>query len=78
MTLSALGEHTRAAAALVQLARANAVDDWAFTEWFHGQTGEPRGMRGQSWSAAMFLLAVDGLSQRVSWPRKDWVVAGER
>ncbi|MGE5199859.1 MAG: amylo-alpha-1,6-glucosidase [Rhodospirillaceae bacterium] len=65
LTLAALGERERAAAALVQLARANAAGDWAFTEWFHGQTGEPRGMRGQSWSAAMFLLALDGLDRRV-------------
>ncbi len=65
MTLAALGEHERASAALVQLARANAVDGWAFPEWFHGQTGEARGMRGQSWSAAMLLLALDGLGERV-------------
>ena len=42
---------------LVKLARACALDDWEFAEWLHGRTAAPRGMRGQSWNAAAFLLA---------------------
>jgi glycogen debranching enzyme len=42
---------------LVKLARACALDDWAFAEWLHGRALTPRGMRGQSWNAAAFLLA---------------------
>ncbi len=42
---------------LVKLARVCALDDWAFAEWLHGRTSAPRGMRGQSWNAAVFLLA---------------------
>lgn len=53
------GEQQRAGAELLKLARVNALDDWSFNEWLHGQTLEPRGMRGQSWNAAAFLLALD-------------------
>ena len=51
------GFKREARAELVKLARACALDDWAFAEWLHGRTSAPRGMRGQSWSAAAFLLA---------------------
>ena len=39
----------------------NALDDWRFTEWFHGRTLTPMGMAGQSWNAATFLLALRAL-----------------
>ncbi|GIX28175.1 MAG: hypothetical protein KatS3mg123_2056 [Burkholderiales bacterium] len=65
MALAALGEKARAQAALARLAQANAAGGWAFYEWFHGRTGEPMGMRGQSWSAAAFLLARAALGGRV-------------
>ncbi|HEU4618364.1 MAG TPA: glycoside hydrolase 100 family protein [Gammaproteobacteria bacterium] len=42
---------------LVKLARACELGGWAFTEWLHGKTGKPRGMPGQSWSAAAYLMA---------------------
>ncbi len=42
---------------LVKLAKACAVKNWAFTEWLHGKTLAPRGMPGQSWNAAAFLMA---------------------
>ena len=41
----------------VKLARACSLEDWSFAEWLHGRTYEPRGMRGQSWNAAAFLIA---------------------
>jgi glycogen debranching enzyme len=58
--VAALARHRRlrqARAELVKLARACALDDWAFAEWLHGRTSTPRGMHGQSWNAAAFLLA---------------------
>jgi glycogen debranching enzyme len=51
------GRRAEARRELVKLARACAVEDWSFPEWLHGRTGAPRGMPGQSWSAAGFLLA---------------------
>ena len=51
------GRRHTARAELVKLARACALDDWAFAEWLHGRTAAPRGMRGQSWNAATFLMA---------------------
>jgi glycogen debranching enzyme len=55
--LARCGFKREARTELVKLARACALDDWAFAEWLHGRTSAPRGMRGQSWSAAAFLLA---------------------
>ena len=55
----------RARAALESLARTNAVNHWQFNEWFHGLTGEPMGMPGQSWNAASFLLAAASLEGKV-------------
>lgn len=52
-----VGYRERAEAALVQMARACALRNWSFTEWLHGKTLAPRGMPGQSWNAAAFLLA---------------------
>jgi glycogen debranching enzyme len=47
---------------LVKLARACAVQNWAFAEWLHGKTLGPRGMQGQSWNAAAFLMAEYAVS----------------
>ncbi len=58
--IAALARHGRkrvARAELVKLARACALDEWAFAEWLHGRTSAPRGMEGQSWNAAAFLFA---------------------
>lgn len=55
--LAMLGEHTHARRELAQLAAVNALGDWRFTEWFHGESLAPMGMAGQSWNAAAFLLA---------------------
>jgi glycogen debranching enzyme len=65
MLLAALGDGARARAALAALARANAINRWQFNEWFHGLTGRPMGMPGQSWNAAAFLLAADALEHKI-------------
>ena len=55
--LAADGRRAQAQKDLVGIARSCAVRDWAFTEWLHGKTLAPRGMPGQSWNAAGFLMA---------------------
>jgi hypothetical protein len=65
LALSRQGRAAEAAAALRRVALANQTNGWEFNEWFHGQTGQPQGMVGQSWNAAMLLLAQYGLTQRV-------------
>ncbi len=57
LALARLGLRERAWQELARLADVNALDDWRFTEWLHGQTLAPMGMAGQSWNAATFLLA---------------------
>ena len=51
---------------LVRLARVCALRDWSFTEWLHGKTLAPRGMPGQSWNAAAFLMAEHAVSAHAS------------
>ena len=51
---------------LVRLARVCALRDWSFTEWLHGRTLAPRGMPGQSWNAAAFLMAEHAVSAHAS------------
>jgi glycogen debranching enzyme len=60
--LAADGRREQARRALVGMARSCAVRDWAFTEWLHGKTLAPRGMPGQSWNAAAFLMAESAVS----------------
>lgn len=43
---------------LQRLADLNRGRNWEFNEWFHGKTGQPMGMAGQSWNVAMFLVAA--------------------
>jgi glycogen debranching enzyme len=59
--LASSGRKQRARADLVKMARACALQDWRFTEWLHGRTLAPRGMAGQSWNAAAFLIAESAL-----------------
>jgi len=56
-----MGRRAEALSALEKVARMNEVNGWAFREWFHGRTGAPGGMTGQSWNAAMFLFARHAL-----------------
>ncbi|MDA8446922.1 amylo-alpha-1,6-glucosidase [Paracidovorax valerianellae] len=68
MALAKLGLQGEGWGELVKLARINALDDWRFTEWFHGRTLAPAGMAGQSWNAATFLLARRALQgQGTAW-----------
>lgn len=63
MALTRCGKRDPAADALQRLAEANSLDDWRFTEWFHGRSLAPMGMAGQSWNAATFLMAQQALDQ---------------
>jgi hypothetical protein len=67
LALHQLGLERRASDQLVALAQVNALDDWRFTEWFHGRTLQPMGMAGQSWNAATFLLARRALQGERIW-----------
>lgn len=68
MALARLGQHDLAWAELERLAQVNALDDWRFTEWFHGRSLQPMGMAGQSWNAATFLLARRALQgEAAAW-----------
>lgn len=62
LVLAMRGKTAEAEEVMNGLAAANARNGWEFNEWFHGETGEPGGMAGQSWNAAMFLLAHHALN----------------
>jgi cellobiose phosphorylase len=63
MALARLGMDELAWDQLARLAQVNALDDWRFTEWFHGRTLAPMGMAGQTWNAATFVLAHRALQR---------------
>jgi glycogen debranching enzyme len=60
--LAGAGRTRQAQEGLVGMARACEVGNWAFTEWLHGRTLAPRGMPGQSWNAAAFLMAEHAIA----------------
>jgi glycogen debranching enzyme len=60
--LVAAGRVEQAKLELIKLARVCALRNWRFTEWLHGKTLAPRGMPGQSWNAAAFLMAEHAVS----------------
>jgi glycogen debranching enzyme len=64
--LVAAGRVNQARTELVKLARVCALRDWKFTEWLHGKTLAPRGMPGQSWNAAAFLMAEHAVAAQAS------------
>lgn len=65
VALAANGRREQATDALARVALANSYNDWEFNEWLHGRSGEPRGMPGQSWNAAMFIAARKALTQEI-------------
>jgi hypothetical protein len=58
--------HQEAHLELLKLASACAVRNWDFAEWLHGRTFAPRGMPGQSWNAAGFLIAENAVLRRAN------------
>jgi len=65
----ALAQHVgrdAARADLVKLAQACRLRNWSFHEWLHGRKATPRGMPGQSWNAAAFLMAEHSLRMGVN------------
>jgi len=58
------GRSMQASSELLKLARACELRNWDFAEWLHGKTLAPRGMRGQSWNAAAFLIAESAILHR--------------
>jgi glycogen debranching enzyme len=66
MLLIEMGKKDLVEKDLARFAEACRIGDWSFNEWLHGRTGEPRGMAGQSWNAAMFILARQALAGAVN------------
>jgi hypothetical protein len=63
---------------LTQMVRLGRQREWEFNEWFHGLSGRPMGFAGQSWSAALYLYAVDAVENgrvRVFNDERGWHLA---
>jgi glycogen debranching enzyme len=69
LLLHRLGWRNQGWQALEQLAAANQVGGWGFNEWLHGESGEPLGMPGQSWNAALYILARQALGDKNNFLR---------
>ncbi|MDP8214800.1 MAG: glycoside hydrolase 100 family protein [Candidatus Euphemobacter frigidus] len=50
--------------ALARLNKRGKNGPWEFNEWFQGETGQPRGMAGQAWSAGMYIYAREAVRRR--------------
>lgn len=48
---------------LEKLAQANALNNWEFNEYLHGQNGTPMGVPLQSWNMAMYIAAYKSLQE---------------
>jgi glycogen debranching enzyme len=65
LLLLKLGRKELAKQELERYAQVCKKNNWEFNEWLHGKTGKPMGMAGQSWNAAMFVLAYHALKNNV-------------
>lgn len=59
LALLKAGKKKKASVELARLAEANrqGKKEWEFNEWLHGKTGEAKGAKYQTWSAAMYVAA---------------------
>ncbi len=60
---------------LAEMDRLGKEKEWEFNEWFHGLSGRPMGFGGQSWSAAMYLYALNAFQNKcplVFSPSNSW------
>jgi glycogen debranching enzyme len=64
IALVTAGHLSQARVELESLARACALRNWSFNEWLHGTKATPRGMPGQSWNAAAFLMAERAIAEK--------------
>jgi hypothetical protein len=64
VALASAGRLPEAQLELEKLARACALRNWSFNEWLHGTRATPRGMPGQSWNAAAFLMAERAIAEK--------------
>ena len=62
--LAAAGRLPQARLELQKLAESCALKNWAFSEGLQGTKATPRGMPGQSWNAAAFLIAERAVAER--------------
>ncbi|WP_157202653.1 amylo-alpha-1,6-glucosidase [Calidithermus chliarophilus] len=57
-----LGEAGRQLERLTEMNRmSRSGGEWDFNEWFHGESGQPSGFAGQSWSAGMYVYAYESV-----------------
>ncbi|MBK8020835.1 MAG: glycogen debranching protein [Chloroflexi bacterium] len=56
-----LDEAQRQLELLTEMNHAGVSAEWEFNEWFHGTSGRPMGFAEQTWSAAMYVYAVDAV-----------------
>lgn len=61
LLLLKLNRRETARSELERYAEACKANEWEFNEWLQGKTGKPMGMAGQSWNAAMFIVAAEAV-----------------
>jgi len=67
LALAKAGQNDLAKKELRRLAEINKKNNWEFNEWFNSKNYKALGMKGQSWNAAMYILAYHSLNNEINY-----------
>ena len=67
LALQKAGQNDLARRELRRLAEINKKNNWEFNEWFNSKNFKASGMKGQSWNAAMYVLAYNSIKNNTKF-----------
>ena len=67
LALVKAGQNDLARKELRRLAEINKRNNWEFNEWFNSKSYKALGMKGQSWNAAMYILAYHVVNKDIKF-----------
>ncbi len=67
LALEKAGQYDLAKKELRRLAEINKKNNWEFNEWFNSKNYKALGMKGQSWNAAMYILAYHVVNKEIKF-----------
>lgn len=67
IALEKAGQTDLAKKELLRLAELNKKNNWQFNEWFNSKNYKASGMAGQSWNAAMYILAYHVVNKDIKF-----------
>ncbi len=67
LALQKAGQNDLARRELRRLAEISKKNNWEFNEWFNSKNFKASGMKGQSWNAAMYILAYNSIKNNTKF-----------